>query len=136
MLPNQEIDIRPAMKLITEETGVYHFDEVLQKMERYGGTMQRLENLKMSLENKLQDLVIGAYNLQRELTADIDQVAKRRVDELRYVEQQHAKESSNLSDHISSVKLLQVNYTQLAARICEKAGADVDIEVLKTIDNL
>lgn len=108
MLPTEQVDIRPAMKLITEETGVQYFVEVLQKMERYSGTMQRLENLKMSLETQLQDLVIGAYNLKRELTADVEQVTKRKVDELRDGERKHEKESNNLREQISAVKGLQV----------------------------
>jgi hypothetical protein len=37
----------------------------------------------MSLEGRLEDLVMRAYNLQRELTADVEQAAKRKVNELR-----------------------------------------------------
>ena len=98
MLPIEQVDIRPAMKLITEETGVQNFVEVLQKMERYSGTMQQLDNLKMSLEGRLEDLVMRAYNLQRELTADVEQAAKRKVNELRDSVQKGEKESGRLRE--------------------------------------
>jgi hypothetical protein len=49
-------------------------------MERYSGTMQSLEDLKMSLEGKQQNLVMSAYLLQRELTADVEHLTKRKLD--------------------------------------------------------
>lgn len=44
-LPIEEIDIEPAMDLISEKTGAETFEEVLNKMERHGDTMNTLHKL-------------------------------------------------------------------------------------------
>ena len=52
----KEVDMKPALAMIKEATGLTDFKEILQKMERHSETISSLTQMQQTLQVKLMNL--------------------------------------------------------------------------------
>ena len=66
--PEQEVDLKPALAMIKEATGLTDFKEVLNKMERHSETLSSLTQMQQSLQVKLMNLFSKRDHLTSQLS--------------------------------------------------------------------
>ena len=65
---DEEVDLKPALAMIKEATGLSDFKEILQKMERHSETISSLTQLQKTLQVKLMNLFSKRDNLTAQIS--------------------------------------------------------------------
>ena len=65
---DEEVDLKPALAMIKEATGLSDFKEILQKMERHSETISSLTQLQQTLQVKLMNLFSKRDNLTTQIS--------------------------------------------------------------------